>query len=508
MFLWTDMVKTKKSVTDSNSDQNELIKILHETRHQIELQKAELQEKQIELEESLDKYADLYDFAPNGYLTLNEYGKVVDINQTGADLLGVNKSNIYNIPFVYYLDLQQISKFMGILRKIRQQNIQISEDFTILHYNKNPIFAHIVLAPVHDYKTRKLNFRVAITDITEKKKIEDALKESEERFRTMAESAPVMIWMSDEENNLLYANSTKLRFLGKTFEEIKDQKWLDLIHPDDRENYIKIVAKAIKERKNFSIEMRVKNRDDEYRWVIRNGAPNLFTDGKSYGLIGSEIDITDRKNADLLTQKSLKEKEILLKEIHHRVKNNLQIISSLLNLQLSYVENDEISGILKSSQSRIRSMAIIHEKLYKSKDLSTINFSDYVKELVSSLFKTYKNKSTNIRLDMRLSDVYLDVNLSVSLGLILNELVTNSIKHAFPEKKSGMLIISLTEKNNLLELTVSDNGVGLPTDFNIKKTNSLGLELVDTLISQHNGELEINRNGKTEFKIHLQKNFS
>jgi two-component sensor histidine kinase len=106
---------------------------------------------------------------------------------------------------------------------------------------------------------------------------------------------------------------------------------------------------------------------------------------------------------------------------------------------------------------------------------------------------------------MRLADVYLDVNLSVSLGLILNELVTNSIKHAFPEKKSGLLEICLTENDNLLELTVSDNGVGLPVDFNIKKANSLGLELVDTLINQHHGELEINRNGKTEFKIHLHK---
>ena len=493
-------------MTHGIKERNELIRTLKEKENQIEFQKAELTERQTELEESLDRYADLYDFAPSAYLTLDEKGRIIEINQTGAELLTVDKKGSYEIPFIYFLSHNDVTKFFTAQQKVRHSNSRTTEEFSLKVKNNEPVYVHAVITPVHNYVSKNINYRLSLVDITEKKEIERALIESEQRFRIMAESAPVMIWMSDTNNNLLYANSSKLRFLGKSFNEIKDQGWLSLIHPHDKDKFFKIFSKALEEWKKFSIEMRIKDRNNEYSWIIREGVPYLLPDGKTSRLIGSEIDITDRKKTAILMEKSLREKEVLLKEIHHRVKNNLQIISSLLNLQLNFVINKEVSEVLKSSQARIRSMALIHEKIYKSSEFSTINFSEYVKELVSFLFKTYRRKSANIRLDMNLADINLDINISVSLGLIINELITNSLKHAFPDERKGEIKIFLSEKNNDLELIVSDNGVGVPNGLDIKKTNSLGLELVDTLIEQHNGELKFECNGKTEFKILLHKN--
>ncbi len=493
---------TKKNMTIR---ERELSEKLREKQLRIEMQQEELNEKQSLLEESRDRYADLYDYAPNAYLILDESGLINEINYTGAAMLGFEKKFLIDIPFISFLNKQDYSKFFNQLHKCKSSEKGFSNEFTITPKQGSPVVVHAVFFPNKNYRTKELNIRLSLTDVTEKYKFQSQIKESEERFRSMADSAPVMIWMSDNEGNLTYANRTMLEFFGKSFEEINERKWILLIHPDDRERYIQMSEKAGAERKNFSTELRVKNLLGEYAWTLKSAAPRILPNGEFVGFIGSEIDISQAKNYRIQLERSLKEKEVLLKEIHHRIKNNLQIISSLLNLQLNYLNNEEIIGMLQSSQSRIRSMALIHEKLYKTKELSSINFGDYIKDLTTYLFKTYRNKTGSLRLELDLSEVKLDINLSISLGLILNELVTNSLRHAFPGNKPGKLNICLREDDSELLLIVADNGVGLPEDFDIKKTNSLGLELVDSLVDQHKGKLEINRNGKTEFKIWVHK---
>lgn len=483
----------------------ELSRKLYEKQDQIEMQKRELLEKQSEMEESLDRYADLYDFAPNGYFTLDENGIIKDINYTGAQMLGVQKKLVLGLPFIHFLSKDNFQKYLNDLRDARQSFAQVSDDFQINPEKKMDCFIHLVLTPLRDYRNNELCFRVSITDVTDKKKIEDELIESEKRFRTMAEYSPVMIWISDMNLNIVYANKTKLDFLKRTFDEVKDQNWLETIHPDDRNNFLAVVRDAYDKEKNFTIELRVDCKGDGYRWVMLSAAPRQLPDGKMIGFTGSDVDITEKINARIELEDSLREKEILLKEIHHRIKNNLQIISSLLNLQLNYLENEEIIELLKSSQSRIRSMAMIHEKLYNTKELSRINFGEYAREFTNYLFNAYRSKIGSLRLELDLADVYLDINLSISLGLILNELITNALKHAFPNNRPGKVGISLKEENGQVQLIVTDDGEGLPQNFDIKKTNSLGLELVDSLVEQHKGRLEISTEGFTEFRILLKK---
>ena len=219
-------------------------------------------------------------------------------------------------------------------------------------------------------------------------------------------------------------------------------------------------------------------------------------------------EMDERERIEIKLKKSLEEKEILLKEIHHRVKNNLQIISSLLNLQSRYINDEEMLDIYKESQNRVKSMAIIHEKLYQSEDLARIDFGDYVKSLVLDLFNSYG--INNINYDINIHDVLLDINTAIPCGLIVNELVTNSIKHGFlanmspaniPSSRKDKIAVYMTKEDDVYNLSVYDNGVGFPDDLDFHNTDSLGMQLVISLTTQLRGTLELERTEGTLFKI-------
>ena len=213
-------------------------------------------------------------------------------------------------------------------------------------------------------------------------------------------------------------------------------------------------------------------------------------------------EVEERKKAQERINESLQEKVVLLREIHHRVKNNLQVISSLLNLQSGYIEDQKSLEIFRESQNRVRSMALIHEKLYQSKDLNRVEFSEYIQSLSKDLFRSYNLDASKIKLVSDLEGVKLEIDIAILCGLIVNELITNCFKHAFPEGRKGEVIISMKElKQRNFTLVVKDNGIGFPINIDYKNTESLGLQLVNTLTDQLGGTLSLLRNGYTEFRI-------
>ncbi|MCL5029906.1 MAG: CHASE3 domain-containing protein [Bacteroidetes bacterium] len=212
-------------------------------------------------------------------------------------------------------------------------------------------------------------------------------------------------------------------------------------------------------------------------------------------------EILERKKAEEQISNSLQEKVVLLREIHHRVKNNLQVISSLLNLQSSYIEDKKALEIFRESQNRIRSMALIHEKLYQSKDLNKIEFSEYVKSLIKDLFSSYNVDTERIILKSEFEGIYFEIDIAILCGLIINELVSNSLKHAFPSGRKGEIYIELKNEEKKYILILRDTGIGFPAGLDFRKTESLGLQLVNTLTDQLGGKIELNQNGCTEFKI-------
>lgn len=215
-----------------------------------------------------------------------------------------------------------------------------------------------------------------------------------------------------------------------------------------------------------------------------------------------QAEITERVRKEAQIKTSLEEKEALLREIHHRVKNNLQVISSLLNLQSSLVADPQALEVFQESQHRIRSMAFVHEKLYQSESLARIDFTEYVRTLTTYLFSSYGDRAQHITLAIQAEDVSLGIDTAIPCGLILNELVSNALKHAFPDGREGEVWIDIrADDAQRMTLTVSDNGVGLSESLDLHNTTSLGLQLVNTLVRQLDGTMEIHGRGGAEFKI-------
>jgi len=208
-----------------------------------------------------------------------------------------------------------------------------------------------------------------------------------------------------------------------------------------------------------------------------------------------------RKSAEDVIVKSLREKEVMLKEIHHRVKNNLQIVSSLLELQAHQITDEATRALFSDSQSRVKSMALVHERLYRSTDLAHINYKIYLEELVEYLFSTFTRK--NIRYEIDADEIMLDIDSAVPSGIIINELVTNSLKYAFPDGREGLIRLSLRQHKDYVLLEVSDNGIGMPESMNLADSKTLGLELVLALIEQLNASFELNRGNGTRFSIKI-----
>ncbi|WP_342459747.1 histidine kinase dimerization/phosphoacceptor domain -containing protein [Methanobacterium sp.] len=223
-------------------------------------------------------------------------------------------------------------------------------------------------------------------------------------------------------------------------------------------------------------------------------------------LISLGLEASRRKKAEEDLKASLKEKEILMKEIHHRAKNNLTIISSLLNLQSRHINDKEALGVFRESQNRARSMALIHEKLYRSDDLRKIDFGEYIRSLTIELFNSYR-ASQGIELNMDISNIDLDINTAVPLALIVNEIVTNSLKYAFPDKKTGNVSVRFAKNADEMQLIVEDNGIGFPCDLDFRNTNSLGMQLVTSLTDQIKGSIKLERDEGTKFIIDFKEKF-
>jgi two-component sensor histidine kinase len=243
-------------------------------------------------------------------------------------------------------------------------------------------------------------------------------------------------------------------------------------------------------------------RKDGGRVPIELSMANLVLDGHIIGRVGVARDITDRQHAEEQIRASLQEKEVLLKEIHHRVKNNLQIISSLLHLQSKYINDPPALQMFIDSQNRVKSMALIHEILFRSRDVTKIDFAEYIKTISVQIFRSYGAYSKKIGLEVQVKDIMLDVDTAIPCGLIVTELVSNSLKHAFVDGREGSINIKLfTNDSGILTLIVKDNGIGLPHHIDLRYVDSLGLKLVGALVKQLVGKVEVDSTFGTTFMI-------
>ena len=370
----------------------------------------------------------------------------------------------------------------------------------------------ISLSPLHTESG--LHVISTIRDITEKKRLEA-------RYRTLVEEIPAVTFMAALDGGLseLYVSPQIEELLGFTQQQWVENPilWYTQLHEDDRQRWHEEFARTLNCAERFQSVYRFRARDGHVVWVHGEAKVGRDSDGRPLFLQGVAFDITDRKEAEealrhardelevkvqkrtAQIQASLQEKEVLLKEIHHRVKNNLQLISSMMRLQSGKMEDANMLHVFKESQDRVKTMARIHEELYRSKDLARIDFAQYVQGLTTNLVRSF---GSGIKLIVDINDIYFGIDTAIPCGLIINELVSNCLKYAFPEGKQGEIRIGLrTNGSDQFTLTVRDNGVGFPVDLNFQKTNSLGLQLVNTLAKQLRGTIQLDRDSGTAFAI-------
>lgn len=341
-------------------------------------------------------------------------------------------------------------------------------------------------------------------DITQQKNVEDALRESEEKYRTLIESAKDPISLYDENGIFLMANRSGAHSMGEEPADLLGRSLRDFFPPEVSKKQIELIRKVISTEEGLDLEMFVPYSGKD-QWFSTSLQPIYGHDNRVHSVQVISRDITDIKEAQIKLEQALKDKDMLMKEIYHRVKNNLMVISSLLNLQSRYIKDEEARGIFKESQERAHSMALIHERLYRSTDLKHIDFGDYIRTLSMDLFRTYVADPARVQLELEVEDVMIDINTAIPLGLIINELVSNSMKHAFPNEKSGKIMVKFKEDGNRCVLEVIDTGVGFPSDIEPDQTDSLGLQLVTSLTQQIGGELELERSPRTTFRITFEE---
>jgi len=310
----------------------------------------------------------------------------------------------------------------------------------------------------------------------------------------------------DNEFRIITVNQATTDLLGYDREELVGNS-IEMVFADKNQKAMFRTNNSSKTKINAisHIETYLKSKNGKIIPVILSDSVIQNKDHQTVGIVCIGNDIEEIKQAQYKVKASLEEKEVLLREIHHRVKNNLQIISSLLNIQSNYIKDDEDLELLRESQTRIKSMAIIHEGLYKSNDFTHINFKEYIHSLIHYISVHY-NVSPKIQINVEVKNLMLNIETAVPCGLIINELVTNSIKHAFPNGSGGKIKVSLNSKIGICSLKVSDNGIGFPENIDFKNTRTLGLRLVNILSNQLDGNIEIDKSlGGTKFIINFKK---
>ena len=434
-------------------------------------------------------------------------GMIQTVNKTICDLLGYRSEELVGQPMdrlIYDEIAHSESSDSNELDK-KDSIINLEKYYIAKNGKKIPVL--LSMSNMYDNEGNNLGVVYVARDITERKSADEALKSSLSLLNATLESTADGILVVDRNGHITRWNQ-KFADMWQIPEDVlssnSDEQALNhvlnqMVNP---EAFLAKVRELYGQPEASSIDQLYLTGG---RIFERYSQPQRI--GKYIlGRVWSFRDITEQRRSEDKIRKSLDEKEVLLKEIHHRVKNNMQIVSSLLDHQTQFIKDKNVIEIFAESQNRIASMALVHEKLYQSKDLAKIDIHDYINDLVANLFQSYVQNSGKTKLNMKIENIQLDIDLAIPCGLIINELVTNSLKYAFLDSRNGEIkIVFRKTDENILELSISDNGIGIPLDLDFRKTGSLGLHLVTILAeNQLHGKINLYRNEGTEFRIEFK----
>ncbi|MBN2158765.1 MAG: PAS domain S-box protein [Spirochaetes bacterium] len=445
-----------------------------------------------------------------------------------------NDEHLSKIPFIFYTATytdprdEQLALDMGadafiikpeepgeFLRKV-ESILELRKEGKLASPEKPKAGEDIIYKNYNETLVRKLEHKMLVleqtnneleAEISARKEAEKALRESEERYRLLFENSMDGVLLTEPNGTILKANPEACRLFGRSEDEICKLGRSGIVDTSDLR-----LQHAIEERDRtgrFSGEMNCIRKDGTPFPCEVSSA--MFKDNEGKVKTSMIIrDITERKQAESEIVAALHEKNVLLKEIHHRVKNNMQIMSSLISIQMhadnSVSTPDDNIEIVRELQNRIMSMALVHEMLYNSNNLSKINFNEYIRNLSGSLLSVYKISPGQVNLSIEVSDKPISITTAIPLGLLINELLTNVLKYAFPSGRKGEIRICMTiDDEGWFHLTVRDNGIGLPDDFNIDTEHSLGMRLLSVLIAQLHGSIDVHNDNGAVFTAQFRE---
>jgi len=455
------------------------------------------------LRKSEQKYRNFFKTARDCVFITSRDGKWLDMNDAAVELFEYISKEELRKGSVYDLYARPEERDAH-LKKIEKKGYEKENPIDLKKKDGTIIHTLITSVPIEDERGKVTAYQGTIRDITKQKKTEAALKESEARYRALFDRSRDIVFIHDFKGNFIDANKAALDIFGYSKEEIRALNFSFLLADNEQNSEVGRALKELAEtgRQKELTEFKLKKKNGEIIWVETKSSV-VFRDGNPVAIQGIARDVTKRKKAEQQIERSLHEKEVLLQEIHHRVKNNMQIIISLLRLQSHDVKDKRDLELFRMSQERIYSMALIHEKLYRSKDFTRVNFAQYFESFIIHILHTYNVDSKKIRYNLDVDEVKVDINKAIPLGLIFNELVSNVFKHAFPDGRRGEVLIKLRrpKKNKKITLIIRDNGVGMPDELDVENPKTLGLQLVKDLVEQINGDIRIKKKAGTEIEV-------
>jgi PAS domain S-box-containing protein len=457
-----------------------------------------------ELRQGESKYRVLIENLPQKIFLKDRDGVYISCNENYARDLGINPQEIAGKTDYDFFPKELADKYRADDKRIMEYGK--TEDIEEKYIQDGAeVFVQTVKTPVVDKEGNIIGVQGIFWDITERKKADEALRASEEKYRVVFETTgTAIIIVKDDIISMINTEFEKLS--GYSKEEVEGKKsWREFIIKEDLERMkkyyrlYKIDPGAVPNTYEFKACDKYGNIKDIFMRIA------LIPNTKK--MVVSLLDITEHKQAEENLRISSKEKEILLREVHHRTKNNLQVILSLLDLQSLTIGDKQMLGGIKDIQNRIRSISLVHEKLYQSKDLSNVNLKNYIQELTNALLKSYEGSKHRISLILDIDNIFISLDTITTCGLIINELVSNSLKYAFPNNRKGQIRIALhATGRDEIELRISDNGIGLPEGLDFKNTKSLGLKLVKWLADdQLEGRVRLKVEKGTDFLIKFKE---
>ena len=438
-----------------------------------------------------------------GIFMLDPQGYIMSWNEGAARLKGYTADEIVGQHFSRFYPPEAVAagrpeRGLAIARK----QGKFEEEGWRVRRDGSRFWASVVICALRDKDGDLLGFSKLTRDFTERKKSEEQLQKSEKSLRELADAMPQIVWTALATGEVDYCNQQWWEFTGSSKEEPGQENIRPILHPDDVQAYLTSWGAALTSGHPYEIQCRFRNRNTgEYRWQLGRAAPLRDESGEIEKWVGTFTDIDDHKRLSeelerrveertVALRKSLTETTTLLKEVHHRVKNNLQVICSLLTMQIACSEGDRFIRPLNDALSRVLTMSLIHEQVYQSATLCDLDFGEYIATLSERLFSTYCVDPSRIRLELEVEPILLTMHQAVPCGLILNELIANSLNHAFTDGRQGLIRIALRKLDGgRAELSVADNGVGFAPGFHWDEGQSLGLQVVRALISQLRGTI-------------------